>query len=179
MKKLVVSVLALLSMASFAMGIGFQLPASTNATAGTEVVIPVSANSQGALQGVNLYLEVGAPLEITAVSFDAGTIWAGNHNPPSPYDLMGNLAAASTTTGTGTVATPGVVALVTVKVPVGVSGPFMIRTEIPDYSVVSEFVGTGVATTGQGSGMINVVVPEPATALLLVGVLPLIRRRKA
>lgn len=179
MKKLVMSVVAVLAVSGMAMGASFSLPGVTEVLPGATVEIPISAVGAGALQGVNLYLEVELPLSITAVTFDGPTVFHGNNNGASPYDLLGNMAAASTTTASGSVPVPGVVAIMTVAIPQGTEmKDFFVRTFIPDFGVGSDFVGSAVTTEGQGQGVIR-VVPEPATALLLLGALPLIRRRRA
>lgn len=179
MKKLLVSMIAVLATTGLVMGASFSLPAVTDALPGTSIQVPISAAGQAALQGVNLYLEVALPLEIAAVTFDGATVFHGNNNGASPYDILGNMAAASTTTASGTVATPGVVALMTVNVPAGTAeGSYFVRTFIPDLGVGSDFVGAGVTTDGQAEGVIR-VIPEPATALLLLGALSFLRRRHA
>jgi len=177
MKKLFFSVMALLATSGMVMGASFAVPAVTEALPDTVIEVPISVEGEAALEGINLYLEVGLPLEILAVSFDAGTIFDGNNTGKSPYDLMGNMAAASTTTQSGSVATPGVVAIMSVAVPAETpEADYVVRTYIPDYGVGSDLAGE--AFDGQGEGVIR-VIPEPATALLLIGAIPFLRRRRA
>jgi len=176
MKKLIVSIVAMLAVPAMTMAAGFELPAVTEALPGTTVEIPISAvGSPANIQGVNLNLESDAALVFVGVTFDTG-VFAGNYTPPNvtvepPYLI------ASTTTNSGTVALPGVIATITLNVPDGTAeGDYFVRTFVPDYEVVSDFADVVIPPEFQGAGVVR-VVPEPATALLLLAAGAFLRRR--
>ncbi len=182
MKKLLIGVIAVLATAGLAMGSAFSVPQVTDAVAGQTVVVPISATGAANIVGLNLTLEVAAPLEIVGMDLN-GSVYDGNNTglqailyPEAPTQQV---AMAQTTTNTGTVTLPGLLANVSIKVPDGTAeGDYFFRTTFRDFGIESDFAG--VAVDGQGTGMIHVgVVPEPATALLALLGLPMLRRRRA
>lgn len=182
MKKLQFGILGVLITCSMAMGFGFEMPAIMNAAPGSSLVIPISESGSFATQGVNLCLEVTGPLQITGVGLDAGTIWDGNTAPN--YNIFGDTAFATTTTTSGSVTVPGIVALVTVTVPAGTAnGDYLLRPYIPSMGLNSLLGGwENLAWPPEDAPWLVetiIRVPEPATALLLIAAIPLLRRRHA
>lgn len=191
MKKLLVSVVSLLVFTGMTMGASFAFPDVTNAAADSTVVIPLSAIGQTVpIQGMNLRLEVAAPLEIVGLDLLGGTIFASTNNGqyidvfptgsqvPSAQYALGEVTTNAEVTVPGAtkgyVPASGLLANVTIRVPAGTAdGDYFLRTEIPDFGMSSNFLL--VEPEQQGVGTIH--VPEPMTALLLLGALPFLRRR--
>lgn len=164
------SVIALAA-TTIAMGAGFSVPAVTVAEPGSTVSIPVTGTGHAGIAGFNLSLEAQAPLEIVAVDL-VGSVFASNNTglataifPDAPNPQW---AIACTTTYTGLVSLPGLLATVRVHIPVITDfGDYAFRTEIPELEWVSDFAGSpGVTVDAQGYGIIS-VTPEPSSLLLL------------
>lgn len=183
MKKLMIGTVVLLATTGWAMGVGFSLPAVTEAAAGSTVEIEVSAVGQGTIAGSNLALQVDEPLEIVGLDLLAGVFAENNTgqlimlNSTHPVDIPApQYAVGAVVTNTGTVATPGLLAKVSVLIPVGTpDGDYTILTQIPGVQG-SDWAGSAEVDS-LGAGIIR--VPEPMTAILLLAGLSLLRRRHA
>jgi hypothetical protein len=181
MKKLLVGLVAILAMGSMAAGQGFVGPVGPVVLApGVPQEITIGTTVDGAVQGMNLYMLVGAPVQITNVKIDneAGLLFFGNTTGAN-IDIVSvpHEAYCSVTTNTGTVTLDGIkaAARVTVLLPVG--------EVIPDGGVIltTDYPGAasdwgGIPATQQANVLLT---PEPASLLLLLGALPLLRRRRA
>lgn len=193
MKKLAIGMVGLLAVTGMAMGAAFEFPAVTNAVAGDTVVIPLNAvGAATPVQGMNLRLEVAAPLEIVALDCLGGTVFGPSNNGqyldvyptgsqvPAPQYALGEVTTNAEVTVPGAtkgwVIASGLLANVTVKIPAGTpDGDYFLRTAIPDFGMSSNFLD--IEPASQGLGMIH--VPEPVTALMLLAAVPFLRRRHA
>lgn len=170
MSNLFKSTAIVLTTAALAMGSSFSVPAHTFAAGGTSITLPVWGVGEGQLQGVNLYLEAQAPLEILEVDMVAGVFAANNTGPWTwtyPAAPAKQWAEGCITTDLDTVALPGLVANVTLFVPGGTpEGDYFFRTEIPQMGWISDWAGSmGATLESQGSGFVH--VPEPASVLMI------------
>jgi hypothetical protein len=194
----VVTMAAVVSAAAAAVPAGFKFAGTSpiQITPGTPVEIPITVTGSGVVQGMSLYVETsGAPFKIDDLLVDnAGTVWTTTGTATSTGAQVFTYAktqatndgqitnphfAASYVTAVSTITVdPGMyLAKVVVSVPVGtpVGTLGTLGTISPTWGdIPSDFVDPAA----QGSIGLK-VVPEPATALMLLGVLPLIRRRKA
>jgi len=162
---------------------------------GSTFTVDVVITGGGQLQGANIGIIIGdggasaggsdtsppAPI-FTAATMNAGTIWAGNTTgdnftiaPPDLAVFMG------TTTNTGSVNGNGpdaVLARLTVNVPVGAPEGDWLLTFFSDDTTVVGGINGGASLVDSWTGGTIHVTPEPATALLLIGALPFLRRRR-
>lgn len=179
MKKLLV-VLVMCGAASVAFGAvgAFSLPAETTIEPGQSAQVMVSVNSPGATDALVLFAQTTGVFEVTGLNLTTGTVFDGNNRflTIDLYDPHIGYGSVSTQAGTVNVAPGSAVAFVTVTAkadaPIGSVGT--ISTESVDGGSELGFANPGI---GQATGSLR-VVPEPASALLLLGALPLIRRRR-
>jgi len=182
--------------------------ASYNGTpGGASFTVDIVITGGGTIAGSNIGIIIGdggtsaggsntsppAPIFLTATMTTG--VFAGNTNgnnptlgkwdaPPQAYiDAGSNVAGlanfAGTTTASGSVnagAGDAVLATLTVSCPVGSSGDWDLTLVSDDTTVT----GTGSSAVDSWTGGVIhcVAVPEPATALLLIGALPFLRRRR-
>lgn len=190
MKKLLIGMVALLAMTGMAVAgnAAFDFGAAAG-DPGTTIVVPLWARGNTEVDAMALGLEVQAPLQITGFqALQAGMLLGTNNDggvlyiDPSGIAMTFDAANPSTTIHNPALsANPMLVGNISVFVPAGTAKTsYSISTVSPyfgDYASGMAFAGAGVDVT-QKIGQI-VVTPEPMTALLLLGVLPLLRRRHA
>lgn len=191
MKRLLIGIVALLATAAMATA-GTAVfdfgPASGDP--GTTVVVPLYATGDTEVDALSLALEVQAPLQIAGISaLQSGMLLGTSNDGGSTYIDASGLAmtfdafnASTTVHNAALSATPMVVANISVVIPASApkNAVYSISTVsalFGDYASSMSFGGNGLEVT-QDVGQV-VVTPEPMTAVLLLGVLPLLRRRHA
>lgn len=187
MRKCAITAVALLATASMSMGgmASFSFE-PTELLSGTVVEIPVWATGDAEADAMTLAVEVQAPLEILCItatgagfyfypSNDGGVSWIESQT--ATFDVVNpsrdiHLPPLS--------ATPSLMAMVRVYTPVGTPfGAYSISTVIGAYGGYASalaYGGTALDVT-QAQMFMPLDTPEPATVLLLLGVLPFVRRR--
>jgi len=198
--KSAVVVLATAALASAAVPTGFQFLGVESTAYGPGIPILagqpnevwVAALGSGDVYGMSLFLETDAPFAMDALGIDdidPGCVFSVSGGTSTGEDIYtfasrpdvvpnAQLAVGYVTTPSGAVpaADGGLLAKITISVPAGTPDGTtgLITTNGPTLATPSDFVDP----TGQAEANL-IVVPEPATALFLLGALPLIRRRRA
>jgi len=194
-KKHVMSVAALLAMAGMAMGATATLswgPAVADigdGSADVVVSVPLYATGDSIVDAIALGLEVQAPLSFLGIEalkpgMLLGEINDGGVAYVDGVNLQFDAFNPSTTVNNPPLTdVPMLVANLSVNVPAGTPlGDYWISTVAytwGDYASGMATLGGALFTVNQDEHGVISVVPEPATALLLIGALPLIRRRRA
>jgi hypothetical protein len=193
MKKLVAITMMVLATAGVAMAVpSFTLPSEILINAGETIVVSIgtagdmlAGNGQAGAQGVVMYVGTTSPFELSGGDFLApGLLFASNHVGESisgdllPSILMGNVGTLS---GNVLLGAPVMTLSLTCPVgtPLGTVGKLSTdlgQTDPENFGgTVSDFGGV---EGGQATAVIR-VIPEPATALLLLAAVPFLRRRHA
>jgi hypothetical protein len=187
MRKCAITAVALLATASMSMGGMASLSfGPTELFSGTVAEIPVWATGDSEVECMGLGLEVRAPLEIVSViatdpgfyfypSDDKGVFWIDRQVATcdvfNPNPAVVDLPPLS--------ATPALMAMVRVYVPADTpAGVYSISTVVSAWGYASVLSYDGVLLdVTQAQMFMPLDTPEPATVLLLLGVLPFVRRR--
>jgi hypothetical protein len=172
MTRLLVGALTLLAVAGAteaAPGLAFapvtQVPGCAD---DVTVVLDLAMTGSGSVMGMNLYLEVAAPLEIVGLDLtDADTVFGPSHadpfidlwptgTAPNPQYAVGYVVAWP-----GTVSAPGIAAKVTVKVPSGTSpADYAITTYLTgSFNNSSDWAGLSPDTQGDGVVRVGIAIP--------------------
>ena len=191
MKGFVAALAGLLVPAAFASAATLSLTVDqNNVIPGQQVIVSVIAVGGEGVNGADLLLfsgdggpsfggttNVATAPKITGADLVTGTIFASNNTGTTYLNLdLGSgpeplAGLANTTTSTGTVPANGLV------------GRFFVTagTETGSFTLKLDEGNTligGVPASSLGSVVLT-VIPEPASALLLIGALPFLRRRSA
>jgi hypothetical protein len=154
------------------------------------VSVPLFATGDTVVDAVALGFEVQAPLAFLGIeALQPGMLLATSNDGGTPY-VEGQNASFDAFNPSTTVSNPALtgdpmlVLNMLVTVPAGTAlGDYNISTVAygwGDYASGMTAPGGGlIDVTQDENGVISVIVPEPATALLLLGALPLVRRRHA
>ncbi len=160
---------------------------------GDSATIVISAVGTGTVQGANINLRLDEPFKIESIEMLVGTVFDGNNtgyaggapvifNDPLAPDSYADYVQAATTTSNGTVpVAPGsVVAKLVISVAPGTPADLLgaLVSYDPNDSFTLPCDWTDGASVGQDTLQLK-VLPEPASALLLLAAMPLIRRRRA
>lgn len=175
MRKLLVGIVVL-AVASMASAAGLSITSGKDLMTlepGDVVDIAVNINGGVAVAGLNGYLSVAEPMLLSNTAI--GSFWGANYTPPSIFegsDSGSSVVVFVVTTASGSITGSGPLftAKLTVNAPVGTTGT--ITTEFPG-GVPSDLGDQGV----EGGAAQFRVIPEPATALLLLAAVPFMRRR--
>ncbi len=160
---------------------------------GTTATIVISAAGNGTVQGANINLRLDEPFKIESIELLVGTVFQGNntgyaggapviYNDPLAPDSYADYVQAATTTASGTAAvSPGaVVAKLVVSVaagtPLGLHGSLVSYDPNDPFTLPCDW-SDGDPSVGQDT--LQLITPEPATALLLLAAVPFLRRRSA
>lgn len=181
MKKFMLGIVAVSLVSVAAMGAAFDIaPGAVEPVAldpGQSVWVDITVNGQ--VPGMDLFLGVEGPFTLTGILVDevgAGTVFVGRSSGATTGLGEGGTTAYSlVTTNTGTVG-PGVVAKIqiTANGPIGATG--FVTTNSPLMGVPSDFAD-GLDAVQDSLNL--KIVPEPMTALMLLAVVPFLRRRHA
>jgi len=183
--KTLACVMAVLATTGLAMAApAFTLPSQIDIEPGQSLDVFVGVTglatiAGGGAQGMNLYLGTGAPFILSGLNVDtlAGLRFTGNTTGASIDQLSPEIMAASVTTNSGVISVDGDLARITIScsalTPVGTQS--ILSTYLAEFDVSSDFAGVAA---GQATAIVK-VVPEPASVLLLLAGLPLLRRRHA
>ncbi len=172
----------------------FGLPSDIVLEPGMSVDVPVTAIGIGSepIQGMELFVELDVPIELTNIDVHSGTIW-GPGDPivlqvctyfgcPSDPGLILDPQHGYAQVGLTTpivMPNTGVVARLTIHAPADtpVGTVSTLKLEWPDMGLRSHFFPESMIEPNPLPTSLIRVVPEPATALLLLAALPLLRRR--
>ena len=128
--------------------------------------------------GMVLVLACETPGSLSDLVVKEGTVWTGNSQGWDIYTEEPNIFYVSVNTLSFRIMESGVLATFVVSVPEGTAPgtTFKVSTDAmdTDWEMVSSFGNIA----GIQADMIVHITPEPASALLLLAALPLIRRRK-
>lgn len=173
----------------------FGLPAEVELEPGMSVVVPVMGMGSGeTIWGMELFVELDAPIELTNIDLHSGTIWG----PGNPVVLQVCTYFDCPDPGSGTIWDPqhgfasvslmnpivmpasGLVANLTISAPADtpIGATSLLELAWPDEGLFSGFLPEQVGIPPILPTSLIRVVPEPATALLLLAAgWPLRRRR--
>lgn len=163
----------------------FQLPAEITVMPGSVATVPVSATSptSTAIEGMNLYVQVDAPIEIVDINFD-GTIW-----PPTPMvtlvlppDMPDGQHGYASVTSASVFIMPsvGLVANVLIEAPADaqVGTSYLFQLQWPDMGVYSMIGPDEPGIDPPLPTTLIRVVPEPATICLVLAAAGWVARRR-
>ncbi|MBI4579759.1 MAG: hypothetical protein HY718_08660 [Planctomycetes bacterium] len=193
MTRLMTGVMVVLAAAAAAMagpGLAINGGAEIQILPGQTLMVPVTAVGAGSVFGLELYLQADSPFRIENLVVDAagsGTVWEGHSSGAfivshgtDPVNVPPELAIGfvSTPSDPILIADGALVSVIELSVPFGTpeNTTGIITTNGPVLATPSNWAGDPADV--QGETQLR-VIPEPASVLLLLGALPLIRRRRA
>ncbi|HOJ74631.1 MAG TPA: hypothetical protein PLV57_07185 [Phycisphaerae bacterium] len=158
-------------------------------SADVQVTVPLYATGDSIVDAMSLGLQVQAPLAFVGIdALKPGMLLGESNDGGVPYIEAQNMSfdafnPSTTVDNPPLTDSPMLVANFLVNVPAGTSvGDYRISTVAyawGDYASGMAAPGGALLTVNQAeNGVISVIVPEPATALLGLLGLPLLRRRR-